>query len=230
VPKNHEFGNQKMSRRLSLTAILLTLTFVALTGCGQDKNAETIDTGSSTSVIENGAGGSRSGSAQSDKAAKESESAENSGTDAQKSTPSAPSAPSASSDTSSSPATSNPSQNPFEVAGIQDPKAFLNTFKALQKAVADNDKEKVANYILYPLRVNDSEKSLTIPNKKDFMAKYDQIFTDAIREALVNQKTDDLFVNYQGVMVGSGELWLRRATDNPKLFGVFSINLETVAN
>jgi len=227
VPKNHEFGNQKMSRRLSFTAILLTLTFVALTGCGQDKNAETIDTGSSTSVIENGAGGNRSGSAQSDKAAKENESAENSGTDAQKSTPSAPAA---SSDTSSSPAASNPSQNPFEVAGIQDPKAFLNTFKALQKAVADNDKEKVANYILYPLRVNDSEKSLTIPNKKDFMAKYDQIFTDAIREALVNQKTDDLFVNYQGVMVGSGELWLRRATDNPKLFGVFSINLETVAN
>ncbi|MFC7559144.1 hypothetical protein ACFQY3_09280 [Paenibacillus farraposensis] len=106
----------------------------------------------------------------------------------------------------------------------------MNTFKALQKAVADNDKEKVANYILYPLRVNDSEKSLTIPNKKDFMAKYDQIFTDAIREALVNQKTDDLFVNYQGVMVGSGELWLRRAADNPKVFGVFSINLETVTN
>ncbi|MGQ3479928.1 hypothetical protein [Paenibacillus sp. TY11] len=227
MPKTHEFGNQKMSRRLSLTAILLTLTFVALAGCGQDKNAETSDAGGSTSVIENGAGGNRSGSAQSDKAAKESGSAENSGNDAQKSTPSAPAT---SSDTSSSPSAPNSSQNPFEVAGIQDPKAFLNTFKALQKAVADNDKEKVANYILYPLRVNDSEKSLTIPNKEDFIAKYDQIFTDAIREALVNQKTDDLFVNYQGVMVGSGELWLRRATNNPKLFGVFSINLETVAN
>nr|WP_206704010.1 hypothetical protein [Paenibacillus polymyxa] len=215
-----------MSRRLSLTAILLTLTFVALTGCGQDNNAEPSDAGSSTSMIENSAGGNQSSSAQNDKAAKESESAENSGTDAKKS----PSVPAPSKDTSSAPAASNASQNPFEVAGIQDPKAFLNTFKALQKAVADNDKEKVANFILYPLRVNDSEKSLTIPNKKDFLAKYDQIFTDAIREALVNQKTDELFVNYQGVMVGSGELWLRRATDNPKHFGVFSINLETVAN
>ncbi|WP_058831043.1 hypothetical protein [Paenibacillus polymyxa] len=227
MPKKHESDNHKMSRRLSLTAILLTLTFVALTGCGQDNNAEPSDAGSSTSMIENSAGGNQNGSAQSDKAVKESKSAENSGTDAQKS---APSAPATSSDTSSSPAAPNASQNPFEVAGIQDPKAFLDTFKALQKAVADNDKEKVANYILYPLRVNDSEKSLTIPNKKDFLAKYDQIFTDAIREALVNQKTDDLFVNYQGVMVGSGELWLRRATDNPKQFGVFSINLETVAN
>ncbi|WP_090738156.1 hypothetical protein [Paenibacillus sp. Mc5Re-14] len=227
MPKKHESDNHKMSRRLSLTAILLTLTFVALTGCGQDNNAEPSDAGGSTSMIENSAGGNQNGSAQSDKAVKESKSAENSGTDAQKS---APSAPATSSDTSSSPAAPNASQNPFEVAGIQDPKAFLDTFKALQKAVADNDKEKVANYILYPLRVNDSEKSLTIPNKKDFLAKYDQIFTDAIREALVNQKTDDLFVNYQGVMVGSGELWLRRATDNPKQFGVFSINLETVAN
>ncbi|MDQ0496837.1 hypothetical protein [Paenibacillus brasilensis] len=227
MPKNHEFGNQKLSRKLSLTAVLLTLTFVALAGCGQDKNAEANNTGSSTSVIENGADANRSGSAQNDKAAKESGNAENSSNDAQKSTPSVPAA---SSDAVSSPTPSNPSQNPFEVAGIQDPKAFLNTFKALQKAVADNDKEKVANYIFYPLRVNDSEKSLTIPNKKDFIAKYDQIFTDAIREALVNQKTDDLFVNYQGVMVGSGELWLRRDTDNPKLFGVFSINLETVAN
>ncbi|UQQ34693.1 hypothetical protein [Paenibacillus polymyxa] len=222
MPKKHESDNHKMSRRLSLTAILLTLTFVALTGCGQDNNAEPSNAGSSTSMIENSAGGNQSSSAQNDKAAKESESAENSGTDAKKSAPSK--------DTSSAPAASNTSQNPFEVAGIQDPKAFLNTFKALQKAVADNDKEKVANFILYPLRVNDSEKSLTIPNKKDFLAKYDQIFTDAIREALVNQKTDELFVNYQGVMVGSGELWLRRATDNPKHFGVFSINLETVAN
>ncbi|KAF6583878.1 MULTISPECIES: hypothetical protein [Paenibacillus] len=226
MPKKHESDNHKMSRRLSLTAILLTLTFVALTGCGQDNNAEPSDAGSSTSMIENSAGGNQSSSAQNDKAAKESESAENSGTDAKKS----PSVPAPSKDTSSAPAASNASQNPFEVAGIQDPKAFLNTFKALQKAVADNDKEKVANFILYPLRVNDSEKSLTIPNKKDFLAKYDQIFTDAIREALVNQKTDELFVNYQGVMVGSGELWLRRATDNPKHFGVFSINLETVAN
>ncbi|KAF6615739.1 hypothetical protein HFE03_17365 [Paenibacillus sp. EKM102P] len=226
MPKKHESDNHKMSRRLSLTAILLTLTFVALTGCGQDNNAEPSDAGSSTSMIENSAGGNQSSSAQNDKVAKESESAENSGTDAKKS----PSVPAPSKDTSSAPAASNASQNPFEVAGIQDPKAFLNTFKALQKAVADNDKEKVANFILYPLRVNDSEKSLTIPNKKDFLAKYDQIFTDAIREALVNQKTDELFVNYQGVMVGSGELWLRRATDNPKHFGVFSINLETVAN
>ncbi|MGG4221161.1 hypothetical protein ABEW32_23385 [Paenibacillus jamilae] len=225
MPKKHESDNHKMSRRLSLTAILLTLTFVALTGCGQDNNTDTSDVGNSTSKIENKAGDKQSGSAQSDKAAKESESAENSSTDAQKS---APSVPATSSDTSST--APNASQNPFEVAGIQDPKAFLNTFKALQKAVADNDKEKVADYILYPLRVNDVEKSLTIPNKKDFMAKYDQIFTDAIREALVNQKTDELFVNYQGVMVGSGELWLRRATDNPKHFGVFSINLETVAN
>ncbi|EHS55851.1 hypothetical protein P4H71_14510 [Paenibacillus kribbensis] len=227
MPKKHEFGNQKLSRRLSLTAILLTLTFVALAGCGQDKSAETSNTGSSTSVIENGADANRSGSAQNDKAAKESGNAENNSNDALEPTPSAPAA---SSDASSSLTPSSSSQNPFEVAGIQDPKAFLNTFKALQKAVADNDKEKVANYIFYPLRVNDSEKSLTIPNKKDFIEKYDQIFTDAIREALVNQKTDDLFVNYQGVMVGSGELWLRRGMENPKLFGVFSINLETVAN
>lgn len=227
MPKMHDFSNQKLPRRLSLTAILLTLTFVALAGCGQEQKAETGATGSPASVVENGTNADRSSSAQSDKAAKESAPAENSELETQKSSPSAPVA---SSNAPSSPAASNSSQNPFEVAGIQDPKAFLNTFKALQKAVADNDKEKVANYILYPLRVNDSEKSLTIPNKKDFMAKYDQIFTDAIREALVNQKTDDLFVNYQGVMVGSGELWLRRATDNPKVFGVFSINLETVAN
>jgi predicted lipid-binding transport protein (Tim44 family) len=216
-----------MSRRLSFTAILLTLTFVALTGCGQDKNVETGGAGSSTSVIENGAGTDRNDSAKSEKSAEENQSAENNGIDAQKSVPST-SAPSSEAPQAQTPA--KPAQNPFEVAGIQDPKAFLNTFQALQKAVADNDKEKVADYILYPLRVNDSEKELTIPNKKEFIAKYDQIFTEAIRKALVNQKTDELFVNYQGVMVGSGELWLRRATDNPKLFGVFSVNQETVAN
>ncbi|MGW8959369.1 hypothetical protein [Paenibacillus sp. NPDC055715] len=231
MPKTQDYGNQKMSRRLSLIAILLTLTFIALAGCGQDKNAETVEIKSDTSAIENGTNADRSGSAQNEKVAKEGQNAENNGSDVKKSSPSAPATSSdASQDASSSPESVNPSHNPFEVAGIQDPNAFLNTFKALQKAVADNDKEKVANYIFYPLRVNDSEKELTISNKKEFIAKYDQMFTDAIREALVNQKTDDLFVNYQGVMVGSGELWLRRDTDNPKLFGVFSVNLETVAN
>lgn len=121
MPNTQEYGNQKMSRRLSLIAILLTFTFVALAGCGQDKNAETIETGSNTSAIEHGNDADRSGSAPNEKVARESKSAENNGNGEEKSTPSAPAT---SSDVSSSSKSANPSHNPFEAAGIQDPKAF----------------------------------------------------------------------------------------------------------
>ncbi|WP_042169524.1 hypothetical protein [Paenibacillus gorillae] len=111
--------------------------------------------------------------------------------------------------------------NPYEVAGIDNAAAFSKYFSKLQKEVKANKKEAVADLVSYPLRVNSGGKSIEIKNKKQFVAKYNQIFTDKVKKKLLAQKEDELFVNWKGVMVGDGEVWIGQFG---KKIGVFAIN------
>ncbi|WP_244169775.1 hypothetical protein [Paenibacillus helianthi] len=117
---------------------------------------------------------------------------------------------------------SSDSKNPYEVAGIDDPAEFTAYFSKLQKAVKDNKPAEVADLISYPMNLNKDNKTYVIYNKEEFIKKYDRIFTSLVRDILLAQKVDKLFVNYQGVMVGDGELWM--GVRNNKL-GVIAVNI-----
>lgn len=114
------------------------------------------------------------------------------------------------------------SKNPYEVAGITDPAEFTAYFAKLQKAVKDNKPAEVANLVSYPMNLNKDNKAYKIYSKDEFIKKYDRIFTPHVRETLLAQKAAKLFVNYQGIMVGDGDLWLGK--HNNKL-GVISVNV-----
>ncbi|WP_308635863.1 hypothetical protein [Paenibacillus silvisoli] len=115
--------------------------------------------------------------------------------------------------------------NPFEVAGIQDPHKFLDMFAAVKEAIAKDDKVTVANHILYPLRVNEADGShLKIETRADLVKQYDAIFTEKVKKAIARQSADDLFVNYQGVMVGNGDLWFGGSADTPQVYGLIAVN------
>ncbi|GGG72209.1 hypothetical protein [Paenibacillus radicis (ex Gao et al. 2016)] len=111
--------------------------------------------------------------------------------------------------------------NPYEVAGIDNAAAFSTFFSKLQKEVKAKNKEAVAGLVSYPLRVNSGGKSIEIKNKKQFIAKYNQIITDKVKKKLLAQKEADLFVNWKGVMVGDGEVWIGQFG---KKIAVFAIN------
>ncbi|MFS0554280.1 hypothetical protein [Brevibacillus sp. 179-C9.3 HS] len=113
--------------------------------------------------------------------------------------------------------------NRYQVAGITNPKAFEAFFVKLQEAVKKNDQTEVAKQMRYPLRVNKDGKSLFIKDEKQFLADYDQIITEKVKEAFLHQKVNDTFVNDQGVMVGNGEMWLGQFLDR---FAVFAINVD----
>ncbi|MFD1992376.1 hypothetical protein ACFSGI_20595 [Paenibacillus nicotianae] len=108
-----------------------------------------------------------------------------------------------------------------EIAGFDNVKQFTGFYTNLRRAVAKNDKEAVAKRISYPLSVYSDKKQRKILNQKQFVAAYDTIITAEIKKALANQRLDDLFIRDQGVMVGSGEIWM--AILNNKL-GVYTIN------
>jgi len=110
--------------------------------------------------------------------------------------------------------------NPFAVAGIQDPAAFTSYFEKLQKNVAKNNKAAVADSITFPLRVNHNGKSVMIKSKKEFIKKYDNIMTAKVKKKLLAQKIDNLFVNWKGVMVGDGEVWLGQTKDKISIIAI----------
>lgn len=121
--------------------------------------------------------------------------------------------------------------NPYSVAGIEQPAEFEKTFAALQKAVASNNRNQVAELVLYPLRVNgwidavNGKSTVQFDTKPELIDNYDEIFTSQVREAIIKQKVAELFVNWQGVMVGKGEAWLKVSDKDPRRFGISAINL-----
>ncbi|MGF9907781.1 hypothetical protein [Brevibacillus porteri] len=115
------------------------------------------------------------------------------------------------------------SSNRYEVAGITNAGAFEAFFGKLQEAVKKNDKTEVAKHIRYPLRVNKDGKSHFIRDEQQFLEEYDRIMTEKVKEAFLQQKVTDAFVNDQGVMVGNGEMWLGQFSNR---FVVFAVNVE----
>ena len=108
----------------------------------------------------------------------------------------------------------------FYVAGFTQ-KEFNTYFTKLQKAVAKNDKKTVSKLVYYPLNVNSNGKTKVIKNQKQFIKEYKTIMTKKVKNSVLKQKSDKVFVNYKGAMTGSGEVWISKF--NKKL-GIYGIN------
>lgn len=98
----------------------------------------------------------------------------------------------------------NELDNLYSKAGISNPEKFESTFKEIQTAIKDNDKETLSQYINYPLVVN----SQKIQNKNEFIKNYHTIVNKRVINAVLNQDIKKSFVNYQGVMIGNGQMWI----------------------
>lgn len=92
------------------------------------------------------------------------------------------------------------------VQGTSDP--FVEAFQAIQEAVDAGESEVVAQWAAYPLRAVIDGEETEIEDEETFVYYYEQIVTEDIADVIVNQRFADLFVNADGVMFGSGEVWL----------------------
>ena len=91
----------------------------------------------------------------------------------------------------------------LRVAGIKSMEPLKAFLADLQKALSNDDIETLANMISFPLR-----QPIGIKTKEDFIQNYEKIFTAEVKEVVQKQKFKDLFCNYQGVMIGDGEVWM----------------------
>ncbi|MGK9171117.1 hypothetical protein KXR53_32795 [Inquilinus limosus] len=88
-----------------------------------------------------------------------------------------------------------------------DHKPYEQFFAKLKTAVADGDKETVASMIDYPFQARISGKAVKIRDQGHFVADYDQIITSKVKNAVAKQTYETLVANWQGVMIGDGEVW-----------------------
>ncbi|MEL1265887.1 hypothetical protein [Pseudoxanthomonas putridarboris] len=92
---------------------------------------------------------------------------------------------------------------------LGDPGPFRDVFDRLQQAVKADDRKAVAALVDYPLTVRPKGgPARAIHDQEAFVAHWDTIMTEEVRKAVLEQKYAELFVNWRGVMVGSGQVWM----------------------
>jgi hypothetical protein len=92
----------------------------------------------------------------------------------------------------------------------QKSRAFL---AELQTAVRDGDKTKVASMISYPVMVIHGSHKTRFKTKTQFIAEFDTILDARVQKAITQQSAKCLFGNYQGAMIGTGEVWFSQQQD-----------------
>ncbi|MEW9097044.1 MAG: hypothetical protein AB2417_18360 [Clostridiaceae bacterium] len=114
--------------------------------------------------------------------------------------------------------------NRYSIAGIDNPSEFEAAFNNIKELVASDDKEKVYEYINFPINVHIDGKKVAIETKDQFIKNYDKIFNDNIKAKLANQKVEETFVNADGVMVGDGEIWISVFNNSTHKYLIYAIN------
>ncbi len=110
----------------------------------------------------------------------------------------------------------------FSAAGIDDPKLVDSFLSDLQKAVASDDAAQVAALGRYPVEVVIDKHRRRVRSREELEKLYPHIFTPCLRRVVAAARPEDLFANWQGVMLGQGAIWFGMQANRRVQF--FTIN------
>ena len=81
--------------------------------------------------------------------------------------------------------------------------------KKVKTAILNNNKEWLSTQVSYPYKASTPEgKIVTLKNKQEFISKYSLVVSEGLKKRIANICTCNLFMNYRGVMLGNGEVWI----------------------
>ena len=103
----------------------------------------------------------------------------------------------------------------WDVAGITDVKGFKLFLKQVQLLVLNNDKERLAQLIRYPL-------SRSIKTEEDFIKNYDRIFSKDAKLSIAKLNFSQVFRNGKGAMSEDGKVWFSQVGKEFKIIAVNS--------
>lgn len=85
---------------------------------------------------------------------------------------------------------------------------YRAAFDRLQQGVRNDDAAAVSKIVRYPISVTIKGKKATIKSASAFVKRYPEIISPDIASVIKSQKYADVMINDQGMMFGSGEIWI----------------------
>jgi len=89
-----------------------------------------------------------------------------------------------------------------------DPARYRAAIEGFQAAVRAGDGAGAAGFVQYPIEVEVDGEERIVRDPADFAAHFDAIVTPEIAAAVADEPLTEMMVNYQGVMLGRGEVWV----------------------
>ena len=93
-------------------------------------------------------------------------------------------------------------------------KQFL---RDLQEAVASDNRSRVAQLVEFPIAIQVSGKRKTLRNRSQLLQYYDVAFDAKVKGFIRKQEFSTLFCNWQGIMIGRGEIWINKVGSSPQI-------------
>ncbi|MCG9881158.1 MAG: hypothetical protein MH472_11220 [Bacteroidia bacterium] len=90
----------------------------------------------------------------------------------------------------------------WDDAGFPNAKAFIIFFKNFQWEVGDRNKNKIASYIDFPIRI--------AKDKNAFLKDFDSIFSPEFVQEVSDQNPMEIYRDKKGAMIGNdGQIWFK---------------------
>jgi hypothetical protein len=110
-------------------------------------------------------------------------------------------------------------------AGSKNFLSFDQFDKELRTAVANQDALALAFLVRFPMRVNDEGGTISLDDPAALKTHFQEVFTPAVRKAILGQSTKDQGCMAGGVMYGRGVIW---AYASQRGYAIWSVNRDAV--
>jgi hypothetical protein len=81
--------------------------------------------------------------------------------------------------------------------------------KKVKTAILNNNKEWLSTQVSYPYKIYTPDgKTKTLKNKQEFISNYKLVVNESLKKRIADICTCHLFMNFRGVMLGNGEVWI----------------------
>jgi hypothetical protein len=96
----------------------------------------------------------------------------------------------------------------YRILGVEDSQAFEREAQKFYFAVMRGDKAAAAQRLRYPTRAFMNGDEITLRSPREFLLRWNEIFTPEYVACLKKGIPHNMFVNSHGAMIGDGAVWL----------------------
>ncbi len=113
------------------------------------------------------------------------------------------------------------SSDRFYLAGMDDAAEAARFLSSLQNATETADRRQLLGMIRYPFTIwKSGKRQRCYRGMAELESDLHRVMTPKVIKAVRAATFDSLFVNYQGVMIGNGEVWFSKRDDGVRIIAI----------